>query len=262
MACSSFRFGEAEVAVRTTSHEFAEWMEEVFSTYRADHDEEPGYSIVVGGGSENRSARGYHILYRGIVPVVRTLHLPTLARGLMAEFESAYFHERTDALFLRHATVDIGGRAALMSSFLAATLSTLGRKVQRAGVTLPVTDFTAVDLEEGSLVPVRPSLDLPADSVDRLAALGSLNGAADRLVIQGTLSPEAVLITFGTQLVEPISRGVAAHQLAASALNLSVVGQKGLDALARLVSGTRCYRLGGDAQSQLEFLGSGSAVGA
>jgi hypothetical protein len=262
VACQSYQFGEAEVAVRTTSHEFAEWMDEVFSQYRAEHDVEPAYSVVIGGGSGNRSGRGYHILYRGILPVVRTLDLPTLARGIMAEFESAYFHERSDALFLRQATVDIGGRAALISSFLAVTLGTLGRKVQKAGVTLPVTDFTAVDLEEGSLVPTPPALDLPADAVDRLAALGSGNGSADRLVIEGALSPEAVLITFGTQLVEPVSRGVALHQLAASALNLSVVGQRGLDALARLVSGTRCYRLGGDAQLQLEFLGSGSAVGA
>lgn len=262
MACLSFRFGEAEVAVRTTSHEFAEWMDEVFSPYRAEHAVEPGYSVVIGGGSENFSGRGYHILYRGIVPVVRTLHLPTLARCLMAEFESAYFHERTDALFLRHATVDIGGRAALMSSFLSATLGTLGRKVQRAGVTLPVTDFTAVDLDGGTLVPIPPTIEPPTDAVDKLASLGSGNGSSDRLVIEGAMSPEAVLIAFGTQLVEPVSRGVAVHQLAASALNLSVVGQSGLDALARLVSDTRCYRLGGDAQSQLEFLGSGSAVGA
>lgn len=259
--CNSYRFGEAEVSIRTTSPAFSSWMQEVFAPYRADHDAEPGYSIVI-GGSENGS-RGYHILYRGIVPVVRTLHLPALARGLLTEAESARFHERDDAVYVRWATVEVDGKTALVSPFLAAQLGTLGRRVQRAGVTLGVTDFTAVALDDAEIVPIAPSFDIPEDSIDRLPAdlVGGASSNADRLVIDRPRSVDAVFVTSGGQLMEPISRAAALQQVAASALNLSVLGQRGLEALAGLMAEARCYRLGaGDMQSQLEAMTQ--AVGA
>src|SRR5919201_851328 len=97
----SYTFGDAEVAMRTTSREFGMWLDTALSKYRSTRKHRPHYSIVIGDGSGKggRSKEQYHILYRGTIATIRTPDIRTLVRALRSELEMLFFADREDAIY-------------------------------------------------------------------------------------------------------------------------------------------------------------------
>lgn len=253
-----YRVGEVDFAVRTTSTEFCGWLDHALGKYRKRKKAPVYYSVVIAGGEgKGQLGKGFHILYRGTSAIVRTLHLPTLARGLIHELESLTFSERQDAIYLDAAVLSSNGTSAVAPSTIVSYVGKLGRRVDRAGVQLPGTSHVAVDLESGRLVPTPPLPDIPVDAVERAGALSSANGhRPDRWFLDQPIDPDMVLTFAGGEMaLQPVSRGQALHRLASYAMNLERLGGSALEGLRTFIETKRCYSLGtGDAKGLLETI--------
>lgn len=247
MVHRSYRIGDFGFGIRTTSEDFCRWLDLVLSEYSVSETFDPLYSVVIGEENGNH-AKGLHILYRRTQRVVRTLHLPTLARALLLDMEAILFADRTDALYLDAAV--IGGQeiTALVPASVATYLEGLGRRAARAGIALPTGSYVAVDPSSGQVVPPRPLLDVPSDSLDLLPRIGS-DQDGTRLVIDKPRSVDVVCTFLTTRdwgrqapsTVEPVSRALALHYLGSVVLNLEKLGGEALRGLERLLRGTHTY---------------------
>lgn len=251
-----YRVGETDFAVRTTSGEFCSWLDHALGKYRRRKKAPVYYSIVIaGGGKDGRAGKGFHILYRGTSAIVRTLHLPTLAQGLIQELESLTFSEREDAIYLDAALMSANGTTAITPSNLVSYMGKLGRRVDRAGVQLPGGTHLAVDLDSGQLIPIPQVLDIPEDAVELTGEMAASNGhQPDRRFVDGPLDPDMVLTFAGSEMaLQPVSRGQALHRLASYTMNLERLGGSALQGLRTFIEAKRCYALGnGDAKGLLE----------
>jgi hypothetical protein len=251
-----YRVGETDFAVRTTSKEFCGWLDHALGKYRKRKKAPIYYSLVIARSEEQgQLGKGFHILYRGTSAIVRTLHLPTLARGLIQELESLTFPQREDAIYLDAALMYSNGATAITPSNLVSYIGKLGRRVDRSGVQLPGSTHVAVDPQSGWLVPIRSVLEIPGDAVERAGELTSSNGhRADRRFVEESLDPDMVLTFAGSELaLQPVSRGQALHRLASYAMNLERLGGGALEGLRTFIERKRCYTLGnGDAKGLLE----------
>lgn len=253
----SYEFGHAQFGIRTTSNAFAKWMDRTLGAYRIDDEVFPYYSIVVPEADESkpRSVKDFHILYRGTSAFLRTLHLPTLARMLMADIETFLYADRDDSIYAAMTPISSNGATALAPSQVVSFLGGLGRRVRRAGLSLPAATALAVDPQTGRVSAPPRLLDVPADALDRLGQIGPDNGEADLDEIDGEVTVDIVLTqtNAGQQVVlQPVSRAQALQALTASVINLETIGGAALDGLARVVSGSPCYSLSGTAEDVLD----------
>ena len=243
--------------IRTNSEACAGWLDDVLGDHAVtDEVAEPNYSIVI--GQKARIGKRYHILYRDSGVLVRTFDLKTLARVLIAEVESLTFFDRDDAAYVQQALVTRDGVNALVPHELIPYFDEIPRKVDQAGLTLPLSTFVAVDLGgAGTVVPLARTLDVPPDAAARLARLATSDGGLARAEVE---QPTRVELVCGMNFVteDPfrfVSRGIALFTLAANTKNIDVIRSQGLQALARIVEGKDCYQLtAGRKESMLEAL--------
>src|SRR5712691_3178844 len=167
---SSYAIGDVRFAVRSTSPAFGAWLTEALGAYEVADVEEFLYSVVVPEPPAHGKAKEFCILYKGSTAIVRTLDPITLGRGLLSELDGLGFHERDDAVYVTASIVDVGGAPTLVPSSLAPGLAKLGRRAGKLGVGIPGELTVAIDLETASVVPVRRTLDVPDDALERLAA--------------------------------------------------------------------------------------------
>jgi hypothetical protein len=211
------------------------------AVYRRPRRADPVYSIVAWDG-DRRPGKAYGILYRGFVPIVRTLSPRTLARGLIAELDSFSFGDRDDAIYLDAAVARLDGRVALMPSMLARRLAALGRRTQRTGLSLSVARSVAVDPRTGRLAPVRRRLQLSSGALGRIGEPQQHPGG--EFIVDRSLGVDAIL-TFvaagGPARVVSRARGV--HFLSGSLMNLPRMGARAVDGLGRLVHSADCFEL-------------------
>ena len=165
---SSFAIGDVRFAVRSTSPAFGEWLSRTLGAYEVEDVEEFLYSVVVPEPPVNGRAKEFCILYKGSTAIVRTLDPVTLGRGLLAELEGLRFHERDDAVYLTASIVDMSGTPTLVPSSLVPGLAKLGRRAKKLGVQIPGELTVAIDMETASVVPVRHTLDVSDDALERL----------------------------------------------------------------------------------------------
>ncbi len=247
----TYRVGEARIGVRTTSPAFGAWLRRALADRGARGASDPHFSVLV--GEDRGGRRRYHVLYRAATEVVRTLHLPTLARALLAELDALLMPWREDAVYLDAALVRGASRTALIPATLAWELSRLGRRPERAGLRLPGETAVAVGLRSGLVSPVRRSVRAAAGS---LRALPS-GGSSDRSFVRRSASVDVVVVQTdeGGEVPAGVSAGGALHGLAGSAVNLHLLRRRALDPLARLVGGAERYAVGwGEASTTLEPL--------
>jgi hypothetical protein len=242
-----YRFG-----VRSTSHAYAEWLDDVMAAYRspAQPDDDPldaTYSIVVEDGSRgaDRAGKRFHILYLGGWDIVRTLDISRLAEATMWEMESIRFPVRDDAAFVEAGLIGLGEATCVVASSLIPGLNRSKRRGERFGVRSPGGVSFAVDLATGELIDPERQLDAPRDALDRLAehlpvaprtepALVSspcrLNG-----VFQGGDEPG---------VLTPDSRASTLQNLLPAVRNLSVIGGAGVRAVGQMLLSARAVRGG------------------
>ena len=205
--------------MRTTSPAFARWLDEALTDARTDDEAEPLYSVIVGEGAAGR--RAMHSLYLGCGILARSQELEHIQRALLADMETMHFATRTDAVTVEAGLVSVDGVAALVPSAVVMRLASYGSAMPRRGVTLPDAVRTAIDPETGMALPLSP---------------GHERSNARPVAIDAVVA----FSLFHERPVHPVSRATALHQLAASALNLEIMGSKAIDTLARVVVGSRC----------------------
>ncbi len=233
----TFEIGGTPIGIRTTSAAFGEWLATALAAHRLEVDGPIRYSIVAAGRNERRRRREYDILYRGCLALVRTLDRRTLVDALFSELEQWGFRERDDAIFLRMSPIAAHGTVALVPPYVANALIGLGRRSEKAGVTLPAQLHVAVDRNTGAMIPTPPMLDVDPGARD---AVGD-GTSSDRFAVSTPLAANGLLFFAESgDPVAPVSRGIALYRAAGSAFNLPQVGGDGLRALGRLVAGARC----------------------
>jgi hypothetical protein len=246
VASRTLQVGDVKFAVRSTSEPFIDWVDLVFSDHILDEELKAYYSIVVPEEQQGavRSVKEFSILYRGSATVLRSLHVPSVAEAFLKEVESLSFFERDDAIYAAVLPVQSNGTTAIVPETIVSALGSLGRKVRRAKISLPIPGAVAIDPDTGRLVPPPVHLDLPADALDRLSQFVPAGGEGDRTRVDGPVDPDLILVWSwepSEMALVPVSRARAVHALTQLILNLDKVGQSALDALANMVSNARVY---------------------
>lgn len=240
----SFEVGGVEFGLRTNSEVCASWLEAVFGDYMIDDETDPYYSILI-GESNGKPGKPFHILYEESRAVVRTHDPHLLGKAVMAQFEFAGSSDRRDAAFLEAAAVELDGVIGLVPALIVPFIDTLGRRaVERSGLRLSATNYTAVDLSTGKLIPPVQTLNLPPDPAGMLAELVPSHGSEGRFTIDEPTAVNVVCsIGVADQDVLTMSPAGSTHTLARKVRNLPEIGGAGLQAVARLVEGAKSYEL-------------------
>jgi hypothetical protein len=240
---SSFAIGGVRFAVRSTSHAFGEWLTDTLGPYEVEDVEEFLYSVVVPEPPADGKAKEFCILYKGSTAIIRTLDPITLGRSVLAELESLGFHERDDAVYVMASVVDVAGVPTLVPSSIAPGLAKLGRRAAKLGVAIPGELTVAIDIETASVVPSVHTLDVPDDTLERLADACPWEGRDGLRFVGAPETVQAILVS-ATDPDAPLQqarKGYALANLAGWTLNLQSVGGRGLDALGRFVERTDAY---------------------
>jgi hypothetical protein len=253
----TYRIGNEDVAVRSTSRDFGEWIDRALGAYRVrGGDEPPEYSVVIDGGEDDpaRIGRRFHILYQGVGSVIRTMNLSTLARSIIAELDTRLLAERDDAVYAHYGVAWTDEVTVLLPAWLVAYLSGTGRRLHRSGINLSVSRWVAVDRDTGEILPQPRFLDVPGDAFAELPPPGRTEPdrplLSERRHVDAVLSYVEDMDTIGSG-----TRGLALHHLAAVTANLPKLGGEALEPLARLVEGAHCFETGlGRAQQMLQVL--------
>lgn len=247
MVHRAYRIGGFRLGLRTTSHRFGEWLDEMLAPYRVRLKGDAFYySIVVGDDAHGPApTRRYHILYKGTVKEIRTLELSELARVFLADLESFMLHRRNDAIYPRASVVSLNGSAAIVPAYFGSQLAGLGRRLQRSGLILHPAPAVAVDHRSGSLVPIHPRIRVPDRALDRLsetfASAVESNGHRSNGVPD--IGVVFTLAEIGAPPVRPISKAVALYDLASRTANLGRLGPTVLNGLGRLVRRADCFAM-------------------
>jgi hypothetical protein len=240
---SSFAIGDVRFAVRSTSPAFGGWLSSILAAYDVEDVEDYLYSVVVPDPPTNGRAKEFCILYKGSTAIVRTLDPITLGRSVLAELEGLGFHERADAVYVMASLVDVAGAPTLVPSSLAPGLAKLGRRAGKLGVGIPGELTVAIDIETASVVPALHTLDVPNDTLERLAGACPWKGRDGLRFVKTPEDVRALLVPSSDPEapMRPSKKGFALANLAGWTLNLQNVGGRGLDALGRFVDQTATY---------------------
>jgi hypothetical protein len=251
VAQRAYEVGGLVFGLRSNSKPFLRWADEVLGEFSVENDDEidPYYSVLVGGaGGDGGVGKRFHILYREANSIVRSLDLGAVGRGLLLDVESLTFPKRDDSLYLDAPVISGHGANIVMPADFASFFNRGGKKLERAGVSMPLTWATALDVASGRAQPPRMTLPVPADALERLQAVASStpNGSAaepgepvavDAFCFLGF----GVGATFG-----PVGASDAVYRLAKVTRNLKVLRRGALDALARMVEQVPCFELQSD----------------
>jgi hypothetical protein len=251
VAQRAYEVGGLVFGLRANSKPFLRWADEVLGEFAVANDEEidPYYSVLVGGaGADGGVGRRFHILYRESNSIARSLDLGVVGRALLLDVESLTFSKRDDGLYLDAPLVSGHGANVLIPADFASFFNRGGKKLERAGVSMPLTWATALDAATGRAQPPGVTLPVPPDALERLRAIAAseTNGGG-----RGLDSPVAVDAfcflgfdvgaTFG-----PVGTADAVYRLAKVMRNLKVLRRDGLDAIAGLVEAVPCFELQAD----------------
>jgi len=240
----SYRFDTAVVGIRSTSVGFADWIAFALGTYRIDEETGAVYSVVVADPPERDSTRRrVNVLYKSTRPLVRTLSLRTLGRGLLAELSFREVSARKDAICVRGAIVIAGGTVALLPRSIGSHLDRISRRLHRKGVVVGPTAMVCLDPGTGALVPCHPDIDIPSDTLLRLGALAGADPPEDRLFVDRPMPIDVVVVPTREpgERIRPMSKASAVYGLTREIANVPALGNGAIQGVARLADGARCY---------------------
>jgi hypothetical protein len=238
----SFVVGETTIGIRTTSPAFGGWLDRALAAYRTDAAADPEYSIVIDEGAGR--GRRFNVLYQGVGVVSRALDPGVVARSLLTELEARLLHQRDDGVYVHYGVAVSAAASVLIPAWLVSYLAGTGRRLSRAGITLPVARWVRLDRASGLATPLPPVLEVPGELLDRVP--GAAPGSGDAY---GDL-PEArridAVLTYveGMDTIAGGSRSRAVYHLAERMANLRTLGGEAMAVLGRVVGGAHCFETG------------------
>lgn len=239
-----YRVHGVSVQIRTTSPGFGRWMDRALDAHRATGDPEARFSVAI--GDEGPASTSIHTLYRGIVPLVRSRRVSTLARTLLDELEAFSYPRRDDAVFVYATLVELEGLNVLIPSYLAPYLSRSRRLIEARGIRMSTGPAVAVDPRTGRLRSAPTHLDLPRGAAGHFSSAEPSPPEVVR--IDRSLGVDAVcwFDRAVEDAVRPVSRARALYTLASDTANLETMAGTALEALGRLVRDAECLEIRGD----------------
>ncbi|HXY72880.1 MAG TPA: hypothetical protein VEM41_10070 [Actinomycetota bacterium] len=254
----SFRVGEQQIGVRSTSAAFGAWAKEALRDYWVpDPPLDFDFSVVVGEAPDGaKRSRQYHILYRSTLTVIRSFDLEEIGRALVGEVARLRFYERDDAVYAEAGLLWKGDAVALIPGTSSLYVASVGRSLHRAGYELSDQSWVVIE-PSGRILPPGPHLGIDQQVLEELRGLEPVGGKSDRRRLEAPTRPDVVCsIGWDSGLAE-VSHAVAVHRLATHVMNLPQLQQRGLDALAKLVVPARCFEVGANgAQETLDGFGA------
>jgi hypothetical protein len=238
----TYRVGGVKVGVRTNSERFGAWVDDVLAEHGMSRWVDPLYSVLIADQDEP-GKRGFHVLYRSIVPIVRTTDLGVLARAFLEEVESFTFRGRDDAIYVGASVLTGPKSTALIPASYTSTLGSQSRRTARMGLAVPASNWAAIDPETGNAVPIRSALGVPEDAVSRLVD-GAVGAEPDRFLVDRPTPLDSVCLIHDrpTAAIEPVSPSLTLYRLAGVSENLPALGgRRTLEGLGRLVASADCY---------------------
>jgi len=198
-------------------------------------------------GHDTSQSKGFHFLYRGITPVVRTRDAHRLLEGLFAHL-SGHAHDqrdthlRIDALALVH-----GDTAVLAPADMQTVMPLLERRLNANGLRLVDRPWVAIDPATGELVVPEPTLDIDRSALDGLDELVPPPRRADPPVAPGRYRIVGWGFGRGETDAGPLSTASAVVCAVDEVLNLKRVGaQRVLDGLTDTLRGAKKVALWAD----------------
>jgi hypothetical protein len=245
VAHRSYEVADVQFGVRTNSEGVAEWLDGTFGEFEVDDETAPYYSIAFGANDNGNVGTSFHILYEESRALVRTLDLSAVGEVLIGQFEHVAAAERDDAVFLDSAAVRLGDVVAIVPPIIPPYLANLSRRViDRTGLKLPGTTYVALEPGSGRLIPTSPTLDLPADAAEQLAALAPHKRREELARVAEPREADLVcFIGLAEEPIVPYAPGRAAQVLATRILNIERVGGLGLETVAALVRRAPSYEM-------------------
>ena len=241
-----YEIESVRMGIRSTSAAFMHWIDGLLGEFRVQEKALVWFSVFVAdeANSGGRGRRPFHIMYKGGQNIVRTLHLKTLGRVLLADLAAIPLYGQDDAIYLDCALVSVDGSTALVAGDWVSYLHNLGRRVERSGIILPVATITAIDHRTGKAAPTRSRLHIPPGAIDRLAGIAPDDGPSERSVLHRRTPIDLVCLPGWPEgLFRPISKAQAVHELAHRTLNIRQKRRLALEGLARLTERSRCYEV-------------------
>jgi hypothetical protein len=234
--------GETTIGIRTTSPAFGAWLDRALGAYRTETAADPEYSIVIDEGAGR--GRRFNVLYQGVGVVSRALDPGLVAWSLLTELEARLLHERDDAVYVHYGLAMSGPTTALVPAWLVSYLAGTGRRLSRAGITLPVARWVRLDTASGVATPLPRVLDVPGDVIHQVPGAAPDSGDA-----YGDLSearPVDAVVTYveGMDTIAGGSRSRAAYHLAERTANLRTLGGSAMAVLGVVVERAHCFETG------------------
>jgi hypothetical protein len=240
----SYAMGETTIGVRTTSSAFGAWLDRSLGAHRTEERVDAEYSVVV---DEDRNARGrrFHVLYQGVGVIARALDVGVVARSLLSELEARVLQGRDDGVFLHYGLARSGSVTALIPAWLVSYLSGTGRRLSKAGITLPIQRWVRIDPVSGLATPTPQVLALPADAFQDVPWVGR-SSAVDAYDDVSEPVPIDAVVTYVDDMdtIAGGGRARAVYHLAERTANLRTMGAAGVEVLGRLVERAHCFETG------------------
>ena len=194
-----------------------------------DDPPSPNFSLHV--AEDDGPRKDFHLLYRGVTPVVRTRDLRRLVDGLLGYLSAAVEHP-DDALRLDVLALVKDGAAVLAPAGIASSLASIERRLNAKGLRVVDRPWATVDLSTGELVVAEPELTVDRSALAELPSGGGRDGA----VPPGRYPVVGWGFGVGQEEAGPISRALALTLGGARLLDrLTLDPQPALDGLARLL---------------------------
>jgi hypothetical protein len=222
------------------------WIDGLLGGFRVQEEAHYWYSIFLAEEPSDsaRRSKPYHIMYKGGRNHLRTFHLKTLGRTLLAEIQAVTSYGQKDAIYVDCALISVDGSNALIAGDWVWFLHNLGRRVERSGITLPVATTTAIDHRTGKAVPSSSRLRIPPGAIDRLDEIAPDDGPGERSVLDRRTFVDFVCLPgWPEELIQPISKVKAVHEMVHRTLNIRETRGVALQGLARLAEQSPCYEV-------------------
>lgn len=236
--------GNELIGIRSTSHEFGDWLDRTFAAYATDRQADHYYySVQVPDPTKRGLGRRYTTLYERDGATIRTFSLQVIGRALINEFSGWECATKSEGTYLAAGVVTAGGVNILVQGRVIRWLGQHQRRAVQAGLSLSNEMWVSLD-PSTNLVGRLPWPDVPSDAIDQLAALDPPNASVDRPSLETPVRIDAACdADWMREPIRRVSTAEVAQSFAINAINMIPSSGRILPGVANLIAGLPCYTI-------------------